>query len=223
MFLVKKKSIKHKDRAEYGAEVLKRLAKDLNVGETFLHRCFQFARKYPRLPIFAGRQKFSWSHYRQLITISDDKKRLSLERAVSRNDWSSDELASRINDERPELDRSSVTKDERRATRDAPLIPLRGTPYTYQIIDRPDVKDGKSGLRLDLGFGVFLKADSRPCLPAGRSFAAFSKGDIVESRPHEDAYRFTKTSRTAKDLYTYWAEIEKIIDGDTLKVRFDLG
>ena len=48
-------------------------------------------------------------------------------------------------------------------------------------------------------------------------------GDIVESRPRDDAYRFARVEATAKDLYTYNAFVERVLDGDTLKVRFDLG
>ena len=36
-------------------------------------------------------------------------------------------------------------------------------------------------------------------------------------------YRFSKTDRTQKDLFTYNAYVERVIDGDTLKVRIDLG
>lgn len=53
--------LKHSDRAEYGSEVIARLAKDLGVDRTVLNRCFRFAQTYPRLPISAGRHKFTWS------------------------------------------------------------------------------------------------------------------------------------------------------------------
>src|SRR3989338_5607172 len=60
--------LKHKGRAEYGAEVFKRLADDLQVNQRVLERCVQFAKTYPRLPITATGPQFSWSHYRQLMT-----------------------------------------------------------------------------------------------------------------------------------------------------------
>ena len=211
--LIQKYILKHKDRAQYGAEVIKHLARDIGVSETVLHRCFQFAQKYPRLPIFATGQKFSWSHYRQLITFPDDKKRLSLEKAIAQNEWSVEELAARI-----KKDQAQKTKiiDAKMMSHQTPLVSLRGTPYTYRIVERPNVKSGQSALRIDLGFGIFHRVDSR-------LIHSFSKGDIIQSQPKDDAYKFIKTDRTVKDLFTYWAEVEKIIDGDTLKVRFDLG
>ena len=227
--------LKHKDRAVYGTEVFKRLERDLNVDLSVLQRCVQFAKTYPRLPNSAGQRNFNWGHYQKLITISDDKKRVSFERAVRDKGWSAEELAERLKEERSSDHRPSAPQPVKsRAPSHEPLTPLRGIPYTYQIIDRPDVKSGKSGLRLDLGFGVFHKD---PAIVAG-----FAKGDIVASTPAKqesshpserkrsaglppvrDGFKLYKTDRTVKDLFTYWAEVEKIIDGDTLKVRFDLG
>ncbi len=202
--------LKYSDRAEYGAEIFKRLSKDLNVDSSVLQRCVQFVKVYPKLPILGGHREFSWSHYLKLITIPDKKERLLLEKNITQKGWTADELAARLKEEHQKI---LIPKHSALGTK--PLIPLRGAPYTYQVIDRPNIKTGKSSLRLDLGFGVFHKD---PAL-----VASFNKGDIVESRPKEDAFKLYKTNRTAKDLYTYWAEIERVIDGDTVKVRFDLG
>ncbi|OGX08829.1 MAG: hypothetical protein A2Z88_09455 [Omnitrophica WOR_2 bacterium GWA2_47_8] len=198
--------LKYKGRAEYGAEVLKRLAKDLNIEVSTLQRCIQFFKAYPRLSIYGARHKFSWTHYRKLITVPDGKKRTLLEKAALQNEWSSRELANRIKDERPISNQLSVTKNERRTTRDAPLVPLRGELFTYQVVERPTV-GGEPELLLDLGFGIFRKIPPRSSL---------SKGDFVG----ED---FKKKSASLKDLFTYQAVVEKVIDGDTLKVRMDLG
>ncbi len=207
--------LKHKDRARYGEEVLARLAKDIDVSETVLHRCLRFAQRYP---ILARGPKFSWNHYRKLMTVPDREERLLLEKQIGRNGWSAQELAARIKDERPVL---SATRQQPLSPKTHQLSPKlnvqRGQLYTYQIVKRPSLNaDQTPELRVDLGFGVFHKVDAR-------LLSAFSEGDIVESRPKEDAYKFYKGSRSAKDLYTYAAFIEKVIDGDTLKVRFDLG
>ncbi len=90
----------HKERADYGAQVIARLAEDLEVDSTALNRCVKFAEKYPKFQIVAGRQQLGWSHYRELITILDDQKRLQLEKSAHRNAWSSEELAARIRSNR---------------------------------------------------------------------------------------------------------------------------
>ncbi len=197
--------LRNKDRAEYGAEILKRLAKDLNVSQRLLERCVQFVKIYPRLPIAATRPQFSWSHYRQLITISDNKKRLKLEQAMGRNAWSADELASRLKENKI-IEISSPAKKSKPVT--GLLTPIRGEIYTYQIVERPTV-GGKPELLVDLGFGMFRKIPPR-------ALSRLSKGDFVGEN-------FKKIKAAAKDLYTYQAVVEKVIDGDTIKVRMELG
>ena len=203
-------TLEHKERADYGDQVLDKLADDLQVHVSLLRRCVQFREKYPKLPIHAARREFTWTHYRQLMTVPDDKKRTLLEEAVSRNSWSTYELAERI--------KSGKFKPESESSRQPTvskslLTPLRGELYTYRLVTRPTLGAGeKSGLLVDCGFGFFRDIESR-----------WAEGDIVRSRPSEDAYKFSKIDATAKDLFTYAAFVEKVIDGDTLKVRLDLG
>jgi endonuclease YncB( thermonuclease family) len=221
--------LKNSDRAEYGAEVVRDLAGDLGVDLSLLNRCVRFAKMYPHSKIYARGPKFKWSHYRRLMTVSDDNKRLLLEKRIEQKGWTAEELAARMKTETAQEPSSSP-----KGTGEPPaarLIPLRGELFTYRIVERPTLAPPKAGLGigedsgpppegrgllLDLGFGIFRNIDSRAA-------AQFVKGDIVQSRPKDDAYKFFKTSRSAKDLYTYRAYIEKVIDGDTLKVRFDLG
>ena len=208
--------LKHKDRAKYGAEVLNRLAKDLNIHLRLLQRCIRFAKAYPLLSISSTWTKFSWSHYRELITISDDQKRLSLEKAALNHEWTVKELAARIHDEKS-VHESQTTSDKPQAPSNKLLTPQRGIPYTYQIIKRPDVASpDEPDFYLDLGFRNFQELSAA-------DQARFSDKTIVESRPKEDKFKLFESKRTAKDRYTYRAVVEKVIDGDTLKVRFQLG
>jgi hypothetical protein len=202
--------LKFADRAEYGAEVVANVARDLNVDRSLLTRCVQFAKRYPQLPIGAGRHKFNWAHYRQLITITDEKERLLLERTVVEKDWTAEELEQRLKSKRSSEPEAGPS---RKSVRQTPLTPLRGELYTYRLTTRPTVGAGEdSGLLIDLGFGIFREIDDR-----------WKDGDIVQSRPREDAYKFSKIEATAKDLFTYIAYVERVVDGDTIKVRFDLG
>lgn len=226
--LINSHVLKHGNGVEYGNEVVLRLANDLQISETVLYRCVKFVEKYPDFKKVAARPLFSWSHYRKLIAIEDDKKRLAFEKAASHYAWSSDELAARI-----EADRSLEVSEpeEKRLVSQKLLTPLRGQLYTYRLVERPNLGAGESGLLLDLGFGIFHNVDSRQPL-------RFASGDIVVSikKSESDApssakgaseelpqYRLKKTDRTPKDLFTYNAYVERVIDGDTIKVRFDLG
>ena len=52
----------HKDRADYGTQVVGRLAKDLRMEPSVLHRCVKFAQEYSRSQIVARGPQFKWSH-----------------------------------------------------------------------------------------------------------------------------------------------------------------
>ncbi|MDP2653495.1 MAG: DUF1016 N-terminal domain-containing protein [Candidatus Omnitrophota bacterium] len=205
------------ERARRGQETVKRLAQDLGVSDTVLHRCVKFVQKYPDPRKVATWPLFSWSHYRTLIAIPDDKKRLRLEKAVFQKGWSVDELAVRLKEERLQGGTQSAASPAGSSVNRKPLVPLRGTLYTYKLVERPNLAaSGDSGLLVDLGFGNYFEVEPR-------LLTGFAKNQIVESRPREDGYKFYKTDRTVKDLFTYAAYVEKVVDGDTLKVRLDLG
>ena len=205
------------ERAERGKEMIKRLAEDLKVNDTVLNRCVKFARVYPALGKTAAWQQFSWSHYRTLIAVGDEQKRRRLEKTAAEHEWSVGELTARIKEEVPRSEEPPASEPEQSSVDRKLLVPLRGTVHTYRLVERPNLSSNvDSGLLVDLGFGVFHEVDSR-------LLSAFGKDQIVESRPKDDAYKFYKTDRTAKDLFTYAAFVERVIDGDTLKVRMDLG
>ena len=64
------------EKAEYGSSLLSNLAKDLKIkyGKGFsksnIYLCRQFYLKFPIFQTLSG--KLSWSHYSELLTISDD-------------------------------------------------------------------------------------------------------------------------------------------------------
>jgi endonuclease YncB( thermonuclease family) len=224
--------LEHKDRADYGTTLFEELAKDIDYDKSALQRATQFYRIYP---IIAGRRQLSWNHYKSLITVKDPTERKRLEKEIIRKDWAAEKFQKYLSQRR--------AIDVAKTVPQKPLTPLRGTLYTYKIVTRPQVAAEKeSGLLVDLGFGIFRNVGPKrpkgspersPEGSEGRSegLSGFADGDVVESRPKDDArpkgspagYKFFKGSRTAKDLFTYAAYVERVVDGDTLKVRFDLG
>ena len=206
------------DRAEYGADLVSRLAHDLGLNPRILHYCIQFAKAYAKPPILNGRSKFKWTHYRELISIPDQKERARLEEQAARYNWSAEELGIRIKGS-PSL-RSEDPEPTKREADQTPLVPKRGLLYTYRVMKRPMLGAGSqaSDLLLDLGFGMYK------CLTP-RMAARFGADQIVESDhdTNEETYSLRASERTAKDLFTYQAVIERVIDADTLKVRVDLG
>ncbi|MCL1853399.1 MAG: PDDEXK nuclease domain-containing protein [Peptococcaceae bacterium] len=90
-----------KDRADYGAYLIKNLAKVIEpeFGSGFtvrqIERARQFYRTYPIAS--ALRTQLNWSQYRLLIAIKDDNKREYYELEAVNNSWTGRELERQIN------------------------------------------------------------------------------------------------------------------------------
>jgi endonuclease YncB( thermonuclease family) len=211
--------LKHSDRAEYGRQVVVRLVEDLKVDKTTLHDCVNFAKAYPVFPIVRGRVQFKWTHFRALVRMPDEKVRKRFDLEAQRNAWTADELIARIKAEKVVTAATFAEPIPAKAISHDLLKPLRGELYYYRIIRRPDVStDQDTGLRIDLGFHNFEKL-------LAQTAAQFAEGDIVTSVPKDGGgYRFTKVPNAGESaLFTYEAKVEKVVDGDTFKVRFDQG
>lgn len=91
---------KHNDRAEYGKKTLKTLSKTLTeeYGKGFSRSSLQNMRllylAYPKCQTLSG--KLSWSHYCELLIISDEKKRSFYEKECVNARWSVRELKRQI-------------------------------------------------------------------------------------------------------------------------------
>ena len=90
----------HQQRAEYGNKMLKQLSKRLSndFGKGFSVSNLQFMRRfYQKYQIQQTLSvKLSWSHYCELLTISDDNKRSFYEKECINANWSLRELKRQI-------------------------------------------------------------------------------------------------------------------------------
>src|SRR6185503_7570830 len=163
--------------------------------------------------------ELDWSDYVELLPVKDQKTRQRLEQRVVKENLSSLQLRRLVRETRDDSPRVKASESKNATGADRrPLQPLRGQLYTYRFVQRPVLGPNEEAreLLLDLGFGVFRDVEPRVA-------ARFAADQVVESRPKEDTYALYSTERSPKDLFTYNAYIEKVIDADTLKVRIDLG
>lgn len=194
----------NKERADYGAQVLKRLTADLENSHTELKYMVEFARANPIGP-HAG--QLSWAEHRDLLSVNDDDKRESLAREAERQKWPRDILRreiKKLKDENP----SAVNEPQA----DELLVPIKGVLDTYRILIAK-AGEWKGRPVIDLGFSNYL---DHPALGSGH----FKEGDIVEA---QTAGLLAKTNHTEADLFTYRAYVFEITDGDTLWVLVHLG
>ncbi|MFA5168348.1 MAG: DUF1016 N-terminal domain-containing protein [Candidatus Omnitrophota bacterium] len=215
----------HEERAEYGKQVLLKLAKDLGVSDTELGYMLQFARAYP---ISRPAGKLSWSHYETLLAVNDPKERNALTERAEKENWNRVRLRKEIR---------NITRGGEAASAEV-LTAQPGTPGTYRVL-KATVGEHKGGLVLDLGFSCYYRPVG---LAAGASVA---EGDIVVSiqdtkgndslqivpSPHplpggedkgEGALNAIHPPPT-DFLYTYKVDVVEVIDGDTLKASIPLG
>lgn len=186
-------------RAEYGREVVKRLSQDLDLSKSTIYSCLMFARSYR---IFPARGKLGWRPYRELLSIKDESKRAALIEAAEKENWTSRTLEMKIREAEGTKKRRAKKKTE-----NSKFITKRGQLAAYRM---------GPGDWVDLGFSTFIAW--RPL----EDLVGFKEGDIL--RWVGVKKKFEKIEKGNRgDLYTYRAEVERVVDGDTLWVHVDLG
>jgi endonuclease YncB( thermonuclease family) len=190
-------------RADYGAQVIPRLSRDLEIAERTLYSCVHFVAYFP---IPRARAELTWAHYRLLCQVDDPAQRAVLLKAAIKEGWTSDDLEARVRD----VNALALAQAGAKASAGSPpparltlLTAKRGTPGLHLITARGD------GLVVDLGFKLY-----RPLPP--EQARRYARGDIV--RVDDDGSVRRDDRATKADLFTYAATVLRVIDGDTLVV-----
>ena len=185
----------HKERANYGEQVLKRLSGDLTVSETELGYIVQFFYAYPISPP-AG--KLSWGHYRELLSLNDAKERDEVIKQATNEHWSRDQTCEEVNRRQHRIKVPAVLPD---------INP--GPLNTYKIIRLKD------RLKVDLGFGAYFDLPEKDA-------KKFKEGDIV-TLVGAGLKPAPTSGRSIQNLFTYAAQVTSVVDGDTFHALIDLG
>ena len=102
------------EKAEYGSALLTNLARDLKTsfGKGFsksnIYLCRQFYLKYPKFQTVSG--ILSWSHYAELLTVSDELARNFYEQQALKENWSFREMKRQI--DTALFQRQALSKDK---------------------------------------------------------------------------------------------------------------
>ena len=206
------------DKADYGKYVIDKLSDDLALNHRLLYYIRDFARKFP---ILNSRSQFTWSHYRALLNLADDKDRKMLAARAARLEWTAEKLQTIV----VEINaRKSQVTGRRLLT-----IPTLGPFWTYRVI-RPETIHSKANEPLlDLGFSQRLEMDVFGSV-------RFSANTIVTSVKNKNGRYSLRRGEVSSpffigqgdpaptdSLYTYKAYVERVIDGDTLKLEIQTG
>ncbi|MBI3313736.1 MAG: hypothetical protein HYZ83_05835 [Candidatus Omnitrophica bacterium] len=205
-------------RAEYGKKVLLTLGRDLDLDESVLGRCSRFHEKFPHLKIQAtwpelpanprqieknaSGKPLSWSHFRILITIENDRVRNRLAERAAHGNWT----VERLEEEAWKFKTGRALTNSSGNGRKNLLTPRLGRLNTSRLVAPSKIHwPAKSGLMFDRGFKSYdwLAPDK---------VRGFSADEIIEVRKS----RLAKSKRTERDLFTYLAYVDYVIDGDSV-------
>lgn len=142
----------NKNRADYGKQTLKLLSKDLTreFGKGFSVSNLQFMRRFYQ--VYQIQQtvsvKLSWSHYCELLTISDEDKRSFYEKEAINSGWSIRELKRQISTslyERLLLSEGKANKETVLALAEKGIemtkpVDIIKDPYVFEFLGIPENK-----------------------------------------------------------------------------------
>ena len=136
-----------KEKAEYGSSLLTNLSKDLkkNFGKGFgksnIYLCRQFYLKYPIFQTVSG--KLSWSHYAELLSVSDDLARTFYEKQTEKENWSFREMKRQINSSL--FERLALSKDKKKVidlAQEGQIVTIPNDiikdPYVFEFLGIPE-------------------------------------------------------------------------------------
>ncbi len=89
-----REELQHKERADYGDKLIVRLATDLGLGKVNLHYMVKFYNAYPIIQTVS--EQLSWSHYVELMYVSNKQERDFYENQSIINRWSVRKLRDEI-------------------------------------------------------------------------------------------------------------------------------
>ena len=189
------------EREVYGEKVTAALGLDLRFGKTLFYDSLIMARTYED---FHPGGNLSLKHYRLLIYVKNPVLRQDLETRADAENWPVRTLQLKISEADGVED--GTKKRSAREKKSAPkFYTKRGELNVYRM--GPDHS-------LDLGFRVY---ESRRLGDLSR----FQEGEILERKAAGRVVR--KRNATKYNLFTYEGKILRVVDGDTLWVRVELG
>lgn len=202
-------------QALYGKKVLERLAGDMTKKfeiQGFSVRNLSYMRKFHSLyPASKINYELTWTHYCQLVKIKDGKIRKKLEDEIVRHGFTYRELMILIRKKYAKYSEEETGKIERKALK----FPA-GKLNHYRVVFLESGDSAGSLPNVDFGFKVYYR------LPPG-AVSKPKNDEILEVVKAGGGFKFRRSAAEKKDLFTYKARIDRIVDGDTVVVTIDLG
>ncbi|MDP8213311.1 MAG: hypothetical protein P9X22_08525 [Candidatus Zapsychrus exili] len=199
-------------------ELYQKMSSDLNkqtgldLSNNILKRSVQLNRNYLQFP---KDTTLTFTHYIVLQRIKDLRLRSKIEKDAIKKDLTVNEIRAVI----AQIDIDKKCPNEKSTRR---LECERGEPFVYRVLERTDVTKNKV-FYIDCGFKINISLDSNVFGKKIISSCRNSNVRIVAVTKKEDCYEIITDKEGYSKLYTYLARVIKVIDGDTIDVRIDVG
>ena len=215
----------------YGTQLMSQLGVDLKMDPRRLYNMVEVFRAFEKLNTYS---LLTFSHYLVISRVQGATERAALVDRCEKEGWSVRELRAVLGeragalaegasgsgtDGLPEGQADAAVGDSG-GSATAP-VPRKGRLSTYRLLEA-----GPDTVKLDLGFRVRLaiptKKEIEIEIEAGRAVEclADSKGPLIHAGQR---YRLIEDNKPRTKLYTYGAQVLKVIDGDTMWVEINCG
>ena len=194
----------------YGDKIVANLARDIDLSESRLYQMLRFRRAFAKL--YRG-TNLKWSHYRVLSAVPTVEQRRFYQRAADQAAWTASELREQIKADRYGQTAGNASEAQPQASA-ARLRARRGPLHAYPVRPLPVSVAGKSLTALDLGFGIYRSAFSND---------VFAPGVVTSSKRNGESYLLSPFAGPPPRDFTFVAQVERVVDGDTLVVWVDCG
>ena len=181
------------------------LQQDTNIAKSTLSQMHKFYKTYPNL---SQNNHLSWSHYRNLLTIKSDDDRQYFEHLIQTQQLPVRQLQQEIKKLIPAATHNKSAKAKLSKKPSTKLTVTRGNIFHYKIT----TLENSPTKYVDCGFNIFHEIST-----------PLSSGDMAQSSKSNNGYIFEKSDVSTKLVHTYKASLERVVDGDTLRVTLDLG
>ena len=201
-------------KSGYGDHLFAELEKDTTISQRVLYQMHNFYKTYPKLP--KDDDDLNWSHYRVLSGIKKAEERKYIEDLTRKNSWDVRALQEETKKLKNNSTKNAKNETDKTNTVKKPatakLRAERGKLFSYQLAKFENT--GKT--YIDLGFNIFKEVEEN--LPK-------VSPDIlaVDVFKKTEKYSLTESSVHSRKFNTYKAYLDRVVDGDTIRLNIDLG
>lgn len=180
-------------------KLFERLAKELNSSPQDLRHKIEFARVYSEVPKTIH---LTWDHYAEIAPIHDSAERDEIARQAEVGKWSAKKLRKEIKEHQ-----FKTTETEKALIANRLSELKMGKPGFYKIVK----VNGE--LKAELGFDVYRDAPDE-------DLTGLEENQIVSGL---GSFFGVEADAKRDDLYTYYAVVLDVVDGNTFHAAIDLG